>query len=401
MLTTTFDFQSPGFVADPYPQLDELRAQGPVLWHEPSSSWLATTHEAVSQTLRKRAFGRIWDDWQPSNEMEPFNALHRNQMMENEPPAHTRLRRLVAGAFARGHIERMRPRVEVIAARLLDQLSFDGTVDILGAYAEPLPVLVIADLLGVPGEDHVMLRNWSQAIVHMYEQGVGEETRRAAVEASKAFGDYVREVVAERSKSPREDLISDLIAARDASSGSVPGKLDQDELVASVVLLLNAGHEASVNVFGNGIHALLSRRDQLARVISGDVPMAIALEELIRFDAPLQLFDRTATADVEVLGQTVRKGQKIAALMGSANRDAAVFTDADAFDVSRDPNPHVGFGMGLHFCLGAPLARMELEITLSRLLERFRGLHLVGEAPRRPTWVLRGFERIDVALEDS
>ena len=401
MLTTTFDFQSPGFVADPYPQLDELRAQGPVLWHEPSSSWLATTHEAVSQTLRKRAFGRIWDDWQPSNEMEPFNALHRNQMMENEPPAHTRLRRLVAGAFARGHIERMRPRVEVIAARLLDQLSFDGTVDILGAYAEPLPVLVIADLLGVPGEDHVMLRNWSQAIVHMYEQGVGEETRRAAVEASKAFGDYVREVVAERSKSPREDLISDLIAARDASSGSVPGKLDQDELVASVVLLLNAGHEASVNVFGNGIHALLSRRDQLARVISGDVPMAIALEELIRFDAPLQLFDRTATADVEVLGQTVRKGQKIAALMGSANRDAAVFADADAFDVSRDPNPHVGFGMGLHFCLGAPLARMELEITLSRLLERFRGLHLVGEAPRRPTWVLRGFERIDVALEDS
>ena len=401
MLTTTFDFQSPGFVADPYPQLDELRAQGPVLWHEPSSSWLATTHEAVSQTLRKRAFGRIWDDWQPSNEMEPFNALHRNQMMENEPPAHTRLRRLVAGAFARGHIERMRPRVEVIAARLLDQLSFDGTVDILGAYAEPLPVLVIADLLGVPGEDHVMLRNWSQAIVHMYEQGVGEETRRAAVEASKAFGDYVREVVAERSKSPREDLISDLIAARDASSGSVPGKLDQDELVASVVLLLNAGHEASVNVFGNGIHALLSRRDQLARVISGDVPMAIAMEELIRFDAPLQLFDRTATADVEVLGQTVRKGQKIAALMGSANRDAAVFADADAFDVSRDPNPHVGFGMGLHFCLGAPLARMELEITLSRLLERFRGLHLVGEAPRRPTWVLRGFERIDVALEDS
>ncbi|MBC7594595.1 MAG: cytochrome P450 [Kineosporiaceae bacterium] len=403
------DFADPGFVADPYPQLDELRAQGPVLWHELSSSWLATTHDAVSQTLRKRAFGRIWDDWLPSagaprDQMEPFNALHRNQMMENEPPAHTRLRRLVAGAFARGHIERMRPRVEVIAARLLDQLSLDtldGTVDILRDYAEPLPVLVIADLLGVPGEDHVVLRDWSQAIVHMYEQGVGEETKKAAVEASQAFGDYVRSIVAERTKAPREDLISGLIAARDMNSGSVPAKLDEDELVASVVLLLNAGHEASVNVFGNGIHALLTQRDQLARVVSGEVPMAVALEELIRFDAPLQLFDRTATADVEILGQTVRKGQKIAALMGSANRDAAVFTDPDAFDVARDPNPHVGFGMGLHFCLGAPLARMELEITLSRLLERFPGLQLAGEAPRRPTWVLRGFERIDVALVES
>ena len=403
------DFRASDFVADPYPQLGELRAQGPILWHEPSSTWLATTHDAVSQTLRKRAFGRIWDDWLPSagaprDQMEPFNALHRNQMMENEPPVHTRLRRLVAGAFARGHIERMRPRVEVIAARLLDQLSLDeldGTVDILGAYAEPLPVLVIADLLGVPGEDHVLLRDWSQAIVHMYEQGVGEETKKDAVEASRAFGDYIGEVVAERSKSPREDLISDLISARDANSGSAPGKLNEDELVASVVLLLNAGHEASVNVFGNGINALLGHPDQLARVVSGEVPMAVALEELIRFDAPLQLFDRTATADVEVLGQTVRKGQKIAALMGSANRDGAVFADADAFDVSRDPNPHVGFGMGLHFCLGAPLARMELGITLSRLLERFPGLHLVGESPRRPTWVLRGFERLDVALEDS
>lgn len=409
MLTTSFDFQAADFVADPYPQLDELRAQGPILWHGPSSTWLATTHDAVSQTLRKRAFGRIWDDWEPtagapSDQMEPFNALHRNQMMECEDHNHRRLRTLVAGAFARGHIERMRPRVEVIAARLLDQLSLnelDGTVDILGAYAEPLPVLVIADLLGVPGEDHVMLRDWSQAIVHMYEQGVGEETKKAAVEASTAFGDYVREVVAERSKSPREDLISDLIAARDANSGSAPGKLNEDELVASVVLLLNAGHEASVNVFGNGINALLGHPDQLARVVSGEVPMAVALEELIRFDAPLQLFDRTATADVEVLGQTVRKGQKIAALMGSANRGGAVFADADSFDVSRDPNPHVGFGMGLHFCLGAPLARMELGITLSRLLERFPGLHLVGESPRRPTWVLRGFERLDVALEDS
>jgi len=174
-----------------------------------------------------------------------------------------------------------------------------------------------------------------------------------------------------------------------------------------VVLLLNAGHEASVNTFGNGIHALLTHRDQLARVTGGsvasraawdraEVPVETALEELIRFDAPLQLFERTATQDVEIAGRVVTAGQKVACLMGSANRDAEVFADADAFDVARDPNPHVGFGMGIHFCLGAPLARLELGITLRALLDRFPGLVLAGEAPRRPTWVLRGYESITV-----
>lgn len=397
-MSTDFDLLAPGFVADPYPGLAELRSQGPVLWHEPSGTWLATTHEAVSATLRNRTLGRIWTDWEPADQMEPFNALHRNQMMENEPPVHTRLRRLVAAAFGRGHVERMRPRVETLASELLDQLG--GTVDILGAYAEPLPVLVIADLLGVPGEDHIRLRNWSQDIVHMYERGIGPQTKDAAVAASLAFSDYVRDVVEDRKAHPGDDLLSDLIKVRDTQSDSGAGKLSDDELVASVVLLLNAGHEASVNAFGNGIHALLSSPGQLARLTGGEVPMAVALEELFRFDSPAQLFERTATDDVEICGETIAKGQKIAALLGSANRDAAVFADAEAFDISRDPNPHVGFGMGLHFCLGAPLARMELGITLGRLLERFPRLCLSGEAPRRPTFVLRGFERIDVSLED-
>jgi len=149
-------------------------------------------------------------------------------------------------------------------------------------------------------------------------------------------------------------------------------------------------------VFGNGIHALLSHPHQLARVTSGEVPIDVALEELIRFDAPLQLFERTATRNVKVCGETIKAGQKIACLMGSANRDADAFADADTFDVGRDPNPHVGFGMGLHFCLGAPLARLELQISLKTLLDRFPRLTLAGEAPRRPTWVLRGFERIEV-----
>jgi cytochrome P450 len=380
---------SPAFIRDPYPVLAALRATGPVLWHEPMGTWLATTHHAVSDVLRDRRFGRIWTDHEPASQMEPFNALHRNQMMENEGQTHRRLRTLVSNAFSRGHVERMRPRIESLAASMVDGLG--ESFDVLGDYAEPMPVYVIADLLGVPREDHRMLRDWSQAIVHMYEPGVGALTKAAAIQASTAFSDYVRAAVRERRSSPGDDLISDLISARDEGS-----KLSDDELVASVVLLLNAGHEASVNVFGNGFHALLEHPEQMARVASGAVPVEVALEELIRFDAPLQLFERTATADVEVSGQLVRSGQKIACLMGSANRDEAVFARADTFDVGRDPNPHVGFGMGLHFCLGAPLARLELQITLRTLLDRFPALRLGAEAPRRPTWVLRGYETIPV-----
>ena len=392
----TVDLADPGFVADPYPPLAELRKAGPMVWHEPSDRWLATTHDAVTRVLRDRAFGRIWADWEPADEMEPFNTLHRNQMMENEPPEHTRLRRLVAGAFGRGHVERMRPRIDALVAQMLDALDSSEPVDLLSQYAEPLPVYVIADLLGVPRADHVQLRAWSQAIVHMYEHDVDQTVREEAVAASVAFADYVRELLVERRASPGDDLVSDLLAERDGTK-----RLSDDELVASVVLLLNAGHEASVNVFGNGAHALLSHPDQLTRVTSGAVPMATALEELFRYDAPLQLFERTATADVDVLGTEVRRGQKVACLMGSANRDEHVFAEAATLDVGRDPNPHVGFGLGVHFCLGAPLARLELEITFRRLLERWPDLELAAPAPRRPTWVLRGLDRLDVHLEKS
>ncbi len=377
----------PSFVRDPYPVLSALRETGPLLWHEPMGMWLATTHEAVSEVLRKRTFGRIWADRQPADELEPFNTLHRNQMMDGKD--HSRLRSLVAKSFTRGHVERMRPRIEQLASEMVEQL--DDRFDVLADYAEPMPVYVIADLLGVPREDHQLLRAWSQAIVHMYEPRPSDEATAAAVEASTAFADYVRDVIAARRQSPREDLISDLIAARERGAS-----LSDDELVASIVLLLNAGHEASVNAFGNGMYALLTHPDQLARITNKEVPVETAVEELLRFDAPLQLFERTATANTKVQGERVAAGQKVACLMGSANRDEAAFEDAASLDVGRDPNPHVGFGMGPHFCLGAPLARLELQISMTQLLKRFPTLELVGDAPRRPTWVLRGFESIGV-----
>ncbi len=396
--TDTIDLSGPGFVADPYPTLSGLRAAGPLVAHG-EGRWLATTHDAVSRVLRHRDLGRIWSDHEPVDAMEPFNTLHRNQMMECEDQTHRRLRSLVSKAFGRGHVERMRPRIETLAAGMVADLG--DSFDVLADYAEPMPVFVIADLLGVPRADHADLRAWSQAIVHMYEPDVDDATRAAAVAASTDFGDYVREVVDHRRGHPGDDLITDLIAAREDGTN-----LSEDELVASVVLLLNAGHEASVNAFGNGVHALLRAPEQLARITSGQVPVDVALEELLRFDAPLQMFERTATADVEIAGTQVRAGEVIWCLMGSANRDEAVFAGpgvlgADQLDVGRDPNPHVGFGMGRHFCLGAPLARLELSISLAALLDRFPRLELAGDAPRRPTWVLRGFEHIQVRAPNA
>ena len=394
------DLTDPAFVADPYPALAELRRQSELVWHEPTGMLLALSHAAVSETLRERGLGRVWRDREPVDAYAPFNALHRHQMMENEPPAHTRLRRLVAGAFARGHVERMRPRIAAIADELLDALfdrvSPGQAVDVLAGYGEPLPVAVIAELLGVPFADRGRLRDWSQAIVRMYEYDRTADVEQAAVRASEQFAAYVRDLVAERRSKPGEDLLSDLVAARDGD-----GRLTDDELVATVVLLLNAGHEASVNAFGNGFVALLGHPEQLRRVTGGEVSAGTAVEELLRFDPPLQLFERTAMRDVEVRGVRVTAGTKVAALLGAANRDPVVFAEPDRLDVGRDAGAHLSFGLGLHFCLGAPLARVELAITYERLLARPPAPALAAQPVRRPTFVLRGYRQVRLLAGES
>ena len=377
--TTSLDLTSPDVVADPYPHFAAERARHPVAWHEASGMYLTFSHAAVSAVQRDRRLGRIWRDKEPLDYLEPFNLLHRNQMMENEPPEHTRLRRPVARAFNRGHVERLRPRVRELAAGLLAGIDPAG-FDVVGQYAEPLPVLVIADLLGVPRSYAPSLRDWSQAIVHMYEVDASPAVVDAAVSAAIDFAGLVRELVAERRTAPQDDLISDLATT----------ELTDDEVVAAVVLLLNAGHEASVNVFGNGLVAMLQRG------LRPGPDTAACVEEMLRFDSALQLFERTATEPVELGGVTVEEGQKIAALLGAANRDPAVFDRPDDFDVAREPNPHLAFGVGVHFCLGAPLARMELVESVSALFAAFPALALTGVPESRGTFVLRGFRRVPV-----
>ena len=391
------DFNNPTFVADPYEQLKELRAFGKPVWHEGMQIFLAARHSDANDVFRNKSLGRIFTDKKPDFEWETFNWLHSDSILDSEPPKHTRLRSLVAKAFNRNKIEGMRPAVERITQQLLDaideKVKSGETFDLIADYAEPLPVKIIADLLGFPESEEHLLRPWSQSIVKMYEVNPSEQYQMEAKKAAAEFAEYVRSLAEHRKKNPGQDLITDLAMVEENGE-----KLNSHELVATCVLLLNAGHEASVNAFGNGMVAALERPDQAELLRRNSRAITdTALEEFMRFDAPLHLFERTATVDTELGGVRIEEGQKIAALIGSANRDSAVFERADEMDLTRDPNPHIGFGAGIHFCLGAPLARLEMGVSLPALWEKYPNMQLAGEPVRRPTFVLRGYERVSIS----
>jgi cytochrome P450 len=391
------NFSDPSFVANPYPELKELRQAGKPVWHEELGIFLAARYSDANAVLRTKTLGRIFAPKEPESTWAEFNWLHSDSLLDSEPPKHTRLRSLVGKAFSRSRIEALRPEVERIANNLLDEaenkLSSKGNFDLIADYAEPLPVKVIAALLGFPDQDEYLLRPWSQSIVKMYEVNPSTEAQTEAQQAAHEFAEYVRALMMQRRSQPGTDLISELAIVEEAGE-----KLNAQELIATCVLLLNAGHEASVNGFGNGMVATFENPEQLELLRAN--PRGItdtAIEEFLRFDAPLHLFERTATADTEIGGVMISEGQKIAALLGSANRDETVFDRAEELDLTREQNPHIGFGAGIHFCLGAPLSRIEMSASLPMLMERFPDLNLVEAPKRRPTFVLRGYETILVA----
>ena len=398
MTHSALDFTDPDFIADPYPALKELRkGDGPV-WHEGMQIFLAAKHGDANDVFRNKSLGRIFAPKTPEFEWEIFNWLHADSILDSEPPKHTRLRSLVAKAFNRQKIEGMRPSVERITQNLLDEIDEKVksgiSFDLIADYAEPLPVKIIADLLGFPESDEHLLRPWSQAIVKMYEVNPTLQYQADAKKAGHEFAEYVRGLAEQRKKNPGQDLISELATVEENGE-----KLNMQELVATCVLLLNAGHEASVNAFGNGMVAVLERPDQTK--LLREKPRELtntALEEFMRFDAPLHLFERTATADTQIGGVEIKQGQKIAALIGSANRDDSVFSSAESMDVTRDPNPHIGFGAGIHFCLGAPLARLEMSVSLPALWEKYPQMQLSAKPVRRPTFVLRGYENVFISI---
>ncbi|MFF7095365.1 cytochrome P450 [Streptomyces rubradiris] len=397
-----FDPWDPAFVADPYPAYAELRARGRAIRYEPSDQWLVPHHADVSALLRDRRLGRTYlhrftheefGRTPPPPEHEPFHTLNDHGMLDLEPPDHTRIRRLVAKAFTPRTVERLGPYVRGLADELVAALVDNGGGDLLTDVAEPLPVAVIAELLGIPAADRPLLRPWSADICGMYELNPSEETAARAVRASTEFSGYLRELIAARRAEPGEDLVSALIAAHDEGD-----RLTEQELVSTAVLLLNAGHEATVNATVNGWYALFRHPGQLAALRADPSLVPSATEELLRYDTPLQLFERWVLDDIEIGGTTIPRGAEVALLFGSANHDPAVFADPGRLDLARAENPHISFGAGIHYCVGAPLARIELAASLTALLERAPTLALAAEPERRPNFVMRGLRGLRVEL---
>ncbi|WP_329013170.1 cytochrome P450 [Streptomyces sp. NBC_01601] len=399
---TTFDPWSPEFLADPYPAYAELRARGRVIRYEPTDQWLVPHHADVSVLLRDRRLGRTYQHrftheefgrTAPAPEHEPFHTLNDHGMLDLELPDHTRIRRLVSKAFTPRTVERLRGYVHGLADELVGGLAVAGGGDLLTDVAEPLPVAVIAELLGIPESDRAPLRPWSADICGMYELNPSPETARRAVRASVEFSEYLRTLIAARRAEPADDLISALIAAHDEGD-----RLTEQEMISTAVLLLNAGHEATVNATVNGWHALFEHPAQLAALRADHTLVPTAVEELLRYDTPLQLFERWVLDDIELAGTTIPRGAELALLFGSANHDGTVFDDPARLDLSRGDNPHISFSAGIHYCIGAPLARLELAASMAALLRRTPTLSLAAEPLRKPGFVMRGLEELKVTV---
>ncbi len=390
-----------GFIADPYPVYGELREAAPLLFHEPTDHWLLSRYEDVNALLRDRRLGRTYLHVATHEEMghpepppvqEPFWWLINNGILDMEPPRHTRVRRLVSKAFTPRTVQRLRPKIQEITDGLVDRVDGAGEFDLIADVAEPLPVTVIAELLGIPEPDRGLLRPWSAEICLMYELKPTDEYQRRAALASTEFADYLRRLLRERRDHPGEDLISDLAQVVDEGE-----RLTEGELIGTCVLVLNAGHEATVNATGLGWWTLFRHPAQLARLrAERDALLPTAVEELLRFDTPLQMFERWVLEDIDVHGTTIPRGTELGLLFGSANRDPAVFDRPDELDLGRRPNEHLTFGAGIHFCLGAPLARAELQTSFGTLLRRMPSLEPVGTPRWKPNYILRGLEALRV-----
>jgi cytochrome P450 len=405
-VTLGFNPWSPDFVAYPYGVYAALRERSPVTYFPPTKQWICARYDDVNALLRDRRLGRTYLHVATHEEMgQPpdipgsadFWHVDRDGMLDREPPDHTRLRRLVAKAFTPRTADRLRQRVQEIADTLVDALLDAGSegsaVDLMRTVAEPLPVTVIAELLGVPPADRPLLRPWSADMCAMYDLNPSAATAARASRAAREFSDYLRELSRERRVRPQDDLISALAQVVDEDE-----RLTEDELIGTCVLLLNAGHEATVNVTGNGWLALFRNPDQLELLRADLGLLPTAVEELMRYDTPLQLFERWVLADITVRGVGIPRGSEVALLFGAANHDPARFADPDRLDVTRAENPHISFGAGIHFCLGAPLARVELLTSFGTLLRRAPALAL-AEAPRwKPSYVIRGLESLLVTV---
>jgi pimeloyl-[acyl-carrier protein] synthase len=387
----------PEFHANPYPFYRRLREEDPV-HASPFGAWILTRYDDAVMVLRDPRFGREgMADLLEARLGLGTDASDARDMLFRDPPDHTRLRALVSRAFTPRVVEAMRPHIQEIVDGLLDRLEGGRGMDVIEDLAYPLPVRVICEMLGVPPADHEVFKQWSADIARSLDAAIvpaDSEVIPLGREARIALRSYLRSLIAARRKNPRADLLSGLIAAEEEGN-----TLSEGELVSTCALLLVAGHETTVNLIGNGLLALLRHPDQMRALADDPGLIHTAVEELLRYDGPVQRTGRMATADVEIGGKEIPKGSVVVAAIGAANRDPAHFSDPDRLDITRRDNRHIAFGFGIHFCLGAPLARIEGQIAIGTLLRRMPALKLVSDTPEwRETSALRGLKTLPVTF---
>ena len=402
MVTTQYNPFIPEVHANPYPMYVRLREEDPVHWSALMEAWVLTRYADIVAVLtdsrfsanRRQAQNRFAQE--AKKVVEEFGPFGRTQtMLTSDPPLHTRLRRLVSKAFTPRMVKGLRPRIQQIVDELLDAVRDSGRMDLIRDMAYPLPVIVIAEMLGIPPQERDQFKRWSDEIAAtLGGPFTPPEVLERARKSANELADYFRGVIEERRREPAEDLISGLITAEE--QGQI---LSEDEMLATAMLLLVAGNETTTNLIGNGTLALLRNPDQLRRLQDDPSLIPTAVEELLRYDGPVQGTGRVSMEDLEIEGRPVKTGQVVFCVLGSANRDPAQFENPDELDITRQPNEHIAFGDGIHSCLGAPLARAEGQIAFQTLLRRFPNLRLEIDNPQwGGSFILRGLKSLPISF---
>lgn len=396
----SLDARDPAFYGDPNPVYAALHAHCPTFYWEEQKLWYFTGYDHVNGLLRDRRFGRqilhVASREElgmppPAQHLRHFDAAETWSLLELEPPEHTRLRTLVNRAFVSRQIERLTPEITALCHRTIDRFEKDGRVELLSAFADILPVTMIARMIGIPDEMGPQLLRWSHAYVRMYMFGRTREDEIAADRAAAEFADYVRGVIAERRAEPRDDLLTHMIHTEHRGQ-----LLTEDELISTTIVLLNAGHEATVHQIGNAVRVILDSGLAPASLFSDAATTERTVEETLRISAPVHIFQRYALEDVEVDGVQLRRGDKVALILAAANLDPKKFTDPLAFRPDRAEAPNLSFGAGIHFCIGAPLARLELNIALPILFARLPGLRIARTPVVKDVYHFHGLEALEL-----
>ncbi|MES2208702.1 MAG: cytochrome P450 [Chloroflexota bacterium] len=405
----TFDPTDPATALDPYPAYAALREAVPVWFSPVMNLHFITRHADVHEAWRDRRLGSDFGDragfdasaqpWR-SGAYSAFARFERWDLLAIEPPDHTMLRRLVLAAFTSRAVEAQRARIERAVEVAIDAARERGSIDVVRDLAEPLSLGVICDLIGVPIAERSVVIDLSHAVVAMYEPDPSAEIKMCANDAAGVFLDLMHALIADRRRAPTEDLVTALTVAEAGG-----GRLDDDQIASTAMVLLMAGHEASVNAASNGVAAFARHPTEWQAVVSGAVRPDVAIEEVLRWDPPLQYFHRWVLEDGFTVGGAdgvaIHRGERVGLMIGSANRDGRRFADPDAFRVSRGETAHLSFGGGIHFCLGAPLARLELEVLFATLARRFRQFRILAGAERRAGFQFRGYSRLPIAVDDG